>query len=117
VNGEWNENGAALIPRGAITWHDFTSKRSAVGTIDGVVVARIRFVRHALYQMRVEGWQWRVTDDMPLNRFNSIPGNKVLFTPVKSFTSMSSAKKEAVVILGRTFFQQQEPQREQPSNP
>lgn len=53
------------------------------------------------WQLRVPGHQWKITPDMPIARFQRVPGGSALTeTPVKSFASWQACAREIENILG-----------------
>jgi hypothetical protein len=66
----WSENAQRLVPRGQIEWTDAKGGlHGSVGLIGGKPVAIIRKGLHC-FGLRIEGWQWEVTEDKRAFGFN-----------------------------------------------
>ncbi len=98
--GKWCEN--ARPARGPINWTTAGNTKNAVAVaeteVGEAVIARLRHVTGG-YVAKIEGWQWKVTPDMPTARLNEIPGDKIEFTPAKFFPSRGTAQREVELIL------------------
>lgn len=97
--GIWSENAERLIPRGEVSW--LKGVLGFSGTVQNKAVVILHKKPGKQWLLRIEGWQWHVTDEMGIARFNQIPGDKIKLTPVKNFTSLVKAKKEAESILSK----------------
>jgi hypothetical protein len=99
--GHWTEAATRLLPRGEGYWigikgraHTFLINRKPVAT------ARCMRQRPIIWSARIEGFEWKITDDMPAARFRRVPGGRtVTHSPVKGFPTLAQAKKaiESVV--------------------
>lgn len=94
--GVWSANAARLVPRGQLEWVSGTLGLS--GVIDGKPVAVVRKAER-LWLARIEGWQWHVTSEMGVARIGKIPGDKIKLTPVKAFSTATTAQAEVQRIL------------------
>ena len=65
---------------------------------DGKTVATARHVTGG-WALRIPGYQWPVTPDMPTARFNQIPVDKITETPVKAFKTWQESAKEVERVL------------------
>lgn len=65
---------------------------------DGKTVATARKVNGG-WALRIPGYQWPVTTDMPTARFNQIPGDKITETPVKGFKTWQKSAQEVERVL------------------
>lgn len=100
IPGRWNENADRLVPRGKIEWYD--GKIACAGAINGKPTVTIRKCGrgpHRTFVLGIPGWVFTVTEDMPVNRFNKIPGDKITETPKRGFTTLDKAKRAAQEIL------------------
>lgn len=62
---------------------------------DGKVIATAKRGQGRQWILRVPGHQWEITPDMPISRFQKIPGGKALTqSPVKGFKSLAACVKE-----------------------
>ena len=71
---------------------------SAAFERDGKVIATARRA-HGGWVLRIPGYQWPVTPDMPTARFNKIPGDKITQTPAKAFKTLQKAAQEIERVL------------------
>lgn len=94
--GAWLPNADRLVPRGEVAW--VGGPLGFAGTVAGKPVASVRKSGRQ-WLARIEGWQWHVTPDMGVARFNQIPGDKIHMTPVKAFSAVKSARDEVQRIL------------------
>jgi len=97
-NGQWFVNALRLKPRGVpmFVYPLGTGRKHFIAQIDQKTVAVIRWIGGGAncWIVRVEGFMWRVTPDMPTSRFSAIK-----FTPVKGFKRKDDARAEVVRIL------------------
>jgi hypothetical protein len=70
----------------------------AVFICDGKTIATARIVGRT-WLLSIPGHQWAVTPDMPVARFNKIPGDKITKVSVKGFPSKASALAEVKTVL------------------
>ncbi len=76
--------------RRTVTYRGFTILIGSIGASfvrEGKVVASARRAQR-LWLLQIPGHQWEITPDMPIARFQKLPGGATLTrTPVKGFPS------------------------------
>lgn len=101
--GRWNANALRLLPGGTgqtYTWFGLPGRACSLW-VSGREVATIRKAQPKLWLARIEGFEWIITPDMPVARFQALPSTSPLtHTPVKGFETEAKARKaiEAVVL-------------------
>lgn len=100
--GRWNPTAKrrAAGAQGA-SWHTLAGRGSALmhGNI-ALAAARNSGPAGARWFLRIEGFEWKVTEDMPTARFRTLGGAlSIPYTPVKAFRTMGAAQREAETII------------------
>lgn len=108
--GRWNptaqrraaEAAAGIRPVAPLcNWHTVPKRGSAlVFGRASVAVARSSGPAGARWLLRIEGFEWKVTEDMPTARFRTLGGAlSIPYTPVKAFRTLKAAQAEAQAII------------------
>lgn len=103
-DGRWNptaQRRAATGWAGRSVWHVLRDRGASLmfGNV-ALAVTRKQGPAGARWFLRIEGFEWQVTPDMPTARFRTLGGALAIpYTPVKAFPTLRAAQQEAEAII------------------
>ncbi len=108
--GRWNptaqrraaEVAAMWIGERRPLWHTVPKRGAALiaPSRRTIAAARNSGPAGARWFLRIEGFEWKVTPDMPTARFRTLGGAlSIPYTPVKAFPTLRAAQREAEAIV------------------
>ena len=97
--GRWHEVALCQFPQEDRHWAGFAKRGFVLIADTNKVIATIRRTGQQ-WLARVNGFEWKITTDMPAARFLEIPSSSVVtHTPVKAFPTSAKAIKEIDQII------------------
>lgn len=100
--GRWNptaQRRAAAGWVGRSVWHVLLNRGASLMFGNVVLaVARKQGPVGSRWFLRIEGFEWATTEDMPTARFRTLGGGiAIKHTPVKAFPTLRAAQAEAII--------------------
>ena len=97
--GHWTEGALRNLPTEQGVWNGIKGRAYTYAVGHKILGTVRRMLNNIGWTARVDGFEWKITEDMGAARFLKIPGNTVTHVPVKLFVSSGAAKTEVESIL------------------